>query len=676
MAEKIEFDASGFSGLKAQIREANLEYQALLSNIDATPEAITAAADKVAGLKDQFNDANDAINALTQQGKFQALTKGLAAVSGGFTAVQGAITLVGGDVKDFEKTFQQLQAAMALTQGLTALADLGDAFGAIKIAAVGAFNGIKAAIGSTGIGLLILGIGIAVQQLTTYLNEASAAEKKNATETKNLTAQLEGLDAAYNALNLDIEANTALELAKATTAGKSEAELTKIKKKGIQDRIDLIDQESKNQTQAYSKLFKVLRENGKTADENALEREKLNQQKSRDGIKLGTEKFKLQQQLLIEDELLKQKNNDAQDKRTDKQKAKDAKDKAEADALKEKEDKKKEDAEKDSIAKTLKANKDKNEALRKLDDAKATEGLDAITTEYANNLSRLKEEQAEELKQDNLTGEAKAAINAKYSALILANEALRQKDTKDLTEKTAAEILAIEQKAKDDKDKLDKEERDKKFAAAQATIELASSTVSQILSLEQAALQASLANENLTEEEREKIAKESFEKQKKLQIALALIDSAKTVTSILAEYPKFDGGIAMFAALATTAVTLGFAIAKIQAVQYQSPNKTSSSKSSSQQGSMYAQGGLLQGNSHNLGGIRTSMGELEGGEFVMNRRATANFLPLLESINSIGNTKGPEIPETQQPIFKTYVVASEMTSQQEANAKLSALARI
>ena len=135
----------------------------------------------------------------------------------------------------------------------------------------------------------------------------------------------------------------------------------------------------------------------------------------------------------------------------------------------------------------------------------------------------------------------------------------------------------------------------------------------------------------------------------------------------------------MFAALATTAVTLGFAISKIQSVQYQSPNKVSTTKSagsSTPQGSMYADGGLLQGRAHDMGGIRTSMGELEGGEFVVNRRATANFLPLLESINTLGNTKGPEVAETQQPIFKTYVVASEMTTQQEANAKLLALARI
>jgi hypothetical protein len=77
-----------------------------------------------------------------------------------------------------------------------------------------------------------------------------------------------------------------------------------------------------------------------------------------------------------------------------------------------------------------------------------------------------------------------------------------------------------------------------------------------------------------------------------------------------------------------------------------------------------------------MGGIRTAMGELEGGEFVVNRRATANFMPILEAINSLGNTKAAEVPMAQTPIVKTYVVATDMTSQQEANARLNALARL
>jgi hypothetical protein len=106
-------------------------------------------------------------------------------------------------------------------------------------------------------------------------------------------------------------------------------------------------------------------------------------------------------------------------------------------------------------------------------------------------------------------------------------------------------------------------------------------------------------------------------------------------------------------------------------------------------GSTFAKGGLLDGPSHAQGGIKTSFGELEGGEYVINKRSTASFLPLLTAINSTGNRKYQEggmmanmdtiqamMASQATPIVKTYVVASDMTSQQEANKKLMDLAKI
>lgn len=101
----------------------------------------------------------------------------------------------------------------------------------------------------------------------------------------------------------------------------------------------------------------------------------------------------------------------------------------------------------------------------------------------------------------------------------------------------------------------------------------------------------------------------------------------------------------------------------------------------------YAQGGLLTGKRHGQGGIATPMGELEGGEFVVNRKSTASFLPLLTSINEMGAggilgsgnvSSGIENAglNTPPPIIKTYVVASDVSSQQEADKMISDLARL
>lgn len=106
-------------------------------------------------------------------------------------------------------------------------------------------------------------------------------------------------------------------------------------------------------------------------------------------------------------------------------------------------------------------------------------------------------------------------------------------------------------------------------------------------------------------------------------------------------------------------------------------------------GSKFANGGLLSGRSHAEGGITTPYGELEGGEFVINKRSTQSFLPLLSAINSMGNrryenggmTASMDQLQTMManqatPIVKTYVVASDMSSQMEADFKIKQLARL
>ena len=244
-----------------------------------------------------------------------------------------------------------------------------------------------------------------------------------------------------------------------------------------------------------------------------------------------------------------------------------------------------------------------------------------------------------------------------------------------LAEKAGEDTVELQQQIAQATKEIKDTETEQLVANLNAVYDIGASLAQGLMELDKVKTDAKLANESLSEAEREKIAKESFEKQKKLQYAMATIDAAKAVTSILAQYPKFDGGIAMAAALITTGVATAMNIAKISATQYQS--KSSGSKSAKSAGSTYQMGGMMGGPSHDMGGIKTAMGEIEGGEFVVNRRSSANFLPLLEQINSVGNNPGPEMAsQAQTPIIKTYVVASEMTNQQEADARLSSLATL
>lgn len=53
----------------------------------------------------------------------------------------------------------------------------------------------------------------------------------------------------------------------------------------------------------------------------------------------------------------------------------------------------------------------------------------------------------------------------------------------------------------------------------------------------------------------------------------------------------------------------------------------------------FAKGGILSGPSHAQGGIKTNLGELEGGEAVINKKSTAMFSGTLSAINEAGGGK-------------------------------------
>ena len=127
----------------------------------------------------------------------------------------------------------------------------------------------------------------------------------------------------------------------------------------------------------------------------------------------------------------------------------------------------------------------------------------------------------------------------------------------------------------------------------------------------------------VNERKQEALAKKKRKEQKKWQLAQAIISGALAITNGFATKPFVPLGIAM-GALASTLTAVQIATIASQ--------KT------------YAKGGILDSRSvatgprHSQGGIKLQPyginAEIEGGEFVTNRKSTSTNLPLLEFINS------------------------------------------
>lgn len=115
------------------------------------------------------------------------------------------------------------------------------------------------------------------------------------------------------------------------------------------------------------------------------------------------------------------------------------------------------------------------------------------------------------------------------------------------------------------------------------------------------------------EKKQEALEKKRQEQEKKSKVQQAIINTYMAVSNALAVQPWFVG-------LALSAVALALGMKNVAAIK-STP--------------IYEDGGVIQGKRHSQGGVKILGGqaEVEGGEFITNRKSTAKNLPLLTYIN-------------------------------------------
>lgn len=176
---------NGTTSLRTQLRQATQEAQMLAETVGTTDPKFIAAASKAAELKDKIGDTQLAIDALNPDEKF----KGIANLMGGITkagaGLQGAMNAFGVESEDAAKAMAKLQGLMAMSEGFNALGGLVDVLGSIKtqvIAAAQSMGTLKFAIAATGIGALVIAVGL----LATHWDEVSLALSDASLKTEML----------------------------------------------------------------------------------------------------------------------------------------------------------------------------------------------------------------------------------------------------------------------------------------------------------------------------------------------------------------------------------------------------------------------------------------------------------------------------------------------------------
>jgi hypothetical protein len=473
-----------FKSMKAEIKELTVAaQQAVMQFGEFSPEARKAEA-TLASARDRMEDFNDRVKAVNPD-KFAQLNTVVSGVANGFQAAQGAMALFGNESKDFEKTMIKLQGAMALTQGLEGLGKVQQQFRAIftsiAVGAKKAFAAIRAGIGSTGIGLILVALGAIVA----YWDEIKEAVTGVDSEQKKLLAdakaqekveqgKLDTLNAQDNLLKLQ---------------GLTEEEILKLK----------IQQTSAVITQLEAQL--AAQETMKQAQMDAAQRNQdilkgviefltfpltmLLKTIDNVGKALGQD-FGLQDAFsgtlakMVFDPKSVEKEADAAIAETKKQlntlkntnagyqlsinaihtKAKEDKKKNDDDAAQKELDRlaQLEEDKKKMTNDALAAEASARDAARQKELALLTDEGERIQQEYSNKLAALQDAKAAELKAVGDNAAAIAAIDQKYKDLEVVATA----------EVDAAELKLAEETAAKRKEILDKETADKADAAAKA----------------------------------------------------------------------------------------------------------------------------------------------------------------------------------------------------------------
>jgi len=250
---------------KQKLREANQELLGLTEKFGATSKEATEAAKKVAGLKDAIGDAKALSDSFSPDAPFNALGGAIQGAVSGFQALQGVQALFGSESEELNKTLVKLNAVMALSQGVNGLVAAKDAFvnltavvknntifiKANEVATKGAafvmklfgqsvnttstsFKVLKGAIAATGIGVLILLVGEAVQAFNEFTSASDAAaesqKRLNDLSVKNADDQL-------NRITDKINREEKFEIARAKIAGKTDQEIFEIQQEYQRKRI-------------------------------------------------------------------------------------------------------------------------------------------------------------------------------------------------------------------------------------------------------------------------------------------------------------------------------------------------------------------------------------------------------------------------------------------------------
>ena len=689
--------------LKTQLKEAQANVAALSDTFGATSKEAIEAAKAAAILKDRMGDAKALTDAFNPDAKFKAVSSSLVGVAGGFSAVTGAMGIFGEKSKDVEQAVLKVQSAMALASGVQAIGESIDSFkqlGAV-IKSTTIFQRIataaqwlwNAALNANPIGAVVvavtalIGVGYLMIKMFKSTNETLEVSKENIEKyNKKIEAQTTLLETNRRKKHELQE----FELRLMKAQGKSEEAILKralaISKENQQEAYKQYElkrttlEMHKNIIATYESTQADLDKKIALEEYGSVLKVHYEEQKKNNARELVNSKEQLNASILANNAAVKVVNE------------------ANAQFKKSKEDliifttQKETTANQEAIDRQIEQNK-KQQEIRDEAARKRLEKQQQGNTKEKKEEVRSDKQKIEDLEKylkDEKDAFDKRTEDEYQTSIDLMNlqdvgfeddlnkKLEHYKHLKTIQEDYGKETINIDTQIAETKIEIDKKAADDKKAIAEAELEMRRVVADKTI---QVAGQAG------------QLLQDIAGKSKGVAIGGVIVEKAASIAGIISNTAEANAqflanpvsaatlGTAAISPIALNNISAGISIASILAQSAKSISEINGAKSSDMAGggatqkpSKFATGGLVSGL-----GTSTSdsiMANLSNGESVINAKSTAMFGNLLSNINQAGGGVGFGTQNNANPIFKTYVVASEMTSQIEANLKLKQIARL
>jgi len=121
-------EEQAYKSMKTQIREATQDLIKMSQTYGETSKQAIEAAKKVAELKDQVGFANDLVEGFNPDRKFQGMATAVNAAAVAASGVTSGMALMGAESEDTEKALLKVQAAMAFSDAVGRITEMGDDF--------------------------------------------------------------------------------------------------------------------------------------------------------------------------------------------------------------------------------------------------------------------------------------------------------------------------------------------------------------------------------------------------------------------------------------------------------------------------------------------------------------------------------------------------------------------